>query len=178
MINEFSWDNLVRATARVDIRYASNEDRHKLLTSSAACWIAPAILGSRPYEALTIEAAFFSTPKALIKGGGNLSVGPPISKNCRDLEITLSRQHVSGYHLIIPLCLSAPVAIGRNTKFSEGIPFCAESLFWLKNFSMCKGIKGERVDIPLHELRWRRVWDFRQHCTGNTLSRILINHVA
>src|SRR5882762_7506049 len=48
--------------------------------------MAPAIRGSRPYSALTIEAAFFSTPKALIRGGGSRSVGPPISKFCIELQ--------------------------------------------------------------------------------------------
>lgn len=51
-----------------------------ILTSSAAFWIASPILGSIPYPIFTIEAAFFTTPKALINGGGSLSDGPPISK--------------------------------------------------------------------------------------------------
>ena len=32
-----------------------------------------------------MDAAFFTIPKALIKGGGRRSVGPPISKFCKDL---------------------------------------------------------------------------------------------
>jgi len=39
-----------------------------------------------PYPMLTIEAAFFSTPKALMSGGGRRSVGPPMSKFWRDLN--------------------------------------------------------------------------------------------
>jgi hypothetical protein len=43
--------------------------------------------GSIPYSTFTIEAAFFKMPKALIRGNGNRSVGPPMSKFCRDLDI-------------------------------------------------------------------------------------------
>lgn len=59
---------------------------HQRRTSSAACWIAALIFGSRPYVALTMADAFFSTPSALMSGGGNRSVGPPMSKFCRDLR--------------------------------------------------------------------------------------------
>ena len=65
-----------------------------MLTSSAACCIAPAILGSKPYSVLTLAAAFLMMPKALMRGGGRRSVGPPISKFWRDLPTDhLSRPH-------------------------------------------------------------------------------------
>lgn len=40
-----------------------------------------------PYSTFTIEAAFFKIPKALIKGNGSRSEGPPMSKFCMDLDI-------------------------------------------------------------------------------------------
>jgi len=49
--------------------------------------MASPIFGSIPYSTFTIEAAFFKMPKALIRGNGNRSVGPPMSKFCRDLDI-------------------------------------------------------------------------------------------
>ena len=73
-------------------------------TSSAAFWIASPTFGSNPYEILAIDAAFFKIPKALISGGGNRSVGPPMSKFCRDLierQCTAAtgekRGHTSGF---------------------------------------------------------------------------------
>lgn len=72
-------------------------------TSSAAFWIASPMVLSMPYVMLTSAAAFFNTPKALIKGTGILSVGPPISKFCTDLLFPRkqsqlhSEPQVSGY---------------------------------------------------------------------------------
>jgi hypothetical protein len=98
-------------------------------TSSVAFWIASPILGSKPYPTFTIDAAFFNTPKAFITGGGNLSVGPPISKFCRDLTITqCQKSSTSGILAHVPLCLCAPVAISRNLQLAEGIPLRTELL--------------------------------------------------
>ena len=55
-------------------------------------------MGSNPYPTFTIEAAFFKIPKALIKGGGRRSVGPPISKFCKDLGRTTGSDKIRPYY--------------------------------------------------------------------------------
>jgi hypothetical protein len=41
-----------------------------------------------PYSTFTMDAAFFKIPKALMRGKGRRSVGPPISKFWSDLKRT------------------------------------------------------------------------------------------
>lgn len=76
--------------SRDDLRQHMSSSRSILTTmgrtSSAASWIAFPTFGSMPYPTLTIDAAFFSTPNALMRGSGRRSEGPPMSKFCNDLK--------------------------------------------------------------------------------------------
>lgn len=78
-------DQLARDDLFLRLRTSSCELCPLERTSSAAFPIASPTFGSIPYPTFTIEAAFFSTPKALMRGSGKRSAAPPMSKFCSEL---------------------------------------------------------------------------------------------
>ena len=79
----------------------------------------------------TIDAAFFSTPKALIKGGGSLSVGPPMSKFIKDLGWISSDKHPAWTMERLPLRLRPPITIGGNFELPKGVALSAKGFLRL-----------------------------------------------
>lgn len=78
-------DQLARDDLFLPLRTSTCESYTPERTSSAAFPIASPTFGSMPYPTFTIEAAFFSTPKALMRGSGRRSAAPPMSKFCSEL---------------------------------------------------------------------------------------------
>lgn len=121
----------------------------QVLTSSAACCIASAILGSKPYSVLTLAAAFLMMPKALMRGGGKRSVEPPISKFWRDLPINhLSRLHLTSSP--IPRLTSESEHPNSDRQELQGHQRCHVLHDTFANSSECFNFWGMPKDIPAH----------------------------
>ena len=153
VVDQLAGDNLraQRSVARPHTRTAAEP------TSSAACWMAWPTLGSSPYPTLTTDAAFLSTPNALISGGGKRSVGPPMSKFCRDLHagrgcVSRGGPVAGQLEVCVPLRLRSPVAIRGDLELAEGVALDAELLFRLPYAARWRSVRagraGRRACIP------------------------------